>query len=628
LGDSGSILVKDVSLGFVLAATDGDVELWGSPEIGGPWTKFETPFELYQDSSGGDNWQSLNHLNRERRVPNTFRGYRLRAGGRAQTGLRATPAVALARGAAGVAVTTPHFWQNFPKAIEVGETALTMRLFPGQYGDLHEIQGGEQKTHELFVSFGPDGVSSIPLAWCRARTTAGAAPEWCLQSAAVPFLAPLGDDHAALVNSAIEGPSRFELKRELIDEYGWRHFGEVYGDHEAVRHKGATPLVSHYNNQYDPINGFAYQFLRTGDPRWWAMMSELATHVVDVDLYHTTKDKSAYSGGMFWHTYHYGDADTATHRTFPRAGKGHVHGGGPSAGHNYTTGLMMHYFLTGSEASREAVIQLARYVINIDDGRRTVLKFICRSETGLATLSARGYYGPGRGAANSLNALLDGHRVSGSRGFFDKAEEFLRRSIHPSDDIASRDFHIPEERWFYTMFLQSLGKYLHYKLELDQTDDTYVYGVASLLHYARWMAEHEHPYFERPERLRYPTETWSAQDARKSDALYFAARHASSDERRQFLERAQFFYQSSVSGLRGAATRGLARPVVIMTTSGYMHSWIGGATLPEPRMSARGDFGKPGVFIPQRDIAERRVKWLAALGAVTLLATAWLTWFR
>ena len=96
------------------------------------------------------------------------------------------------------------------------------------------------------------------------------------------------------------------------------------------------------------------------------------------------------------------------------------------------------------------------------------------------------------------------------------------------------------------------------------------------------MAEHEHPYFERPERLRYPTETWSAQDARKSDALYFAARHASSDERRQFLERAQFFYQSSVSGLRGAATRGLARPVVIMSTSGYMHSWIGGATLPEP----------------------------------------------
>ena len=47
------------------------------------------------------------------------------------------------------------------------------------------------------------------------------------------------------------------------------------------------------------------------------MMSELAAHVVDIDLYHTTQDKSAYNGGMFWHTYHYGDADTATHRTFP-----------------------------------------------------------------------------------------------------------------------------------------------------------------------------------------------------------------------------------------------------------------------------------------------------------------------
>ena len=40
------------------------------------------------------------------------------------------------------------------------------------------------------------------------------------------------------------------------------------------------------------------------------MADELAQHVVDIDVYHTTKDKSAYNGGLFWHTYHYGDADT------------------------------------------------------------------------------------------------------------------------------------------------------------------------------------------------------------------------------------------------------------------------------------------------------------------------------
>ena len=39
------------------------------------------PFELYQDSSGGDNWQSPVHVNAEGRVPNRFRGYRVDATG-------------------------------------------------------------------------------------------------------------------------------------------------------------------------------------------------------------------------------------------------------------------------------------------------------------------------------------------------------------------------------------------------------------------------------------------------------------------------------------------------------------------------------------------------------------------
>ena len=32
----------------------------------------------------------------------------------------------------------------------------------------------------------------------------------------------------------------------------------------------------------------------------------------------------------------------------------------------------------------------------------------------------------------------------------------------------------------------------------------YAYARASLLHYARWMADHEVPYLSRPERLEYP----------------------------------------------------------------------------------------------------------------------------
>jgi hypothetical protein len=629
LGDAGSILIKDASLSFQLHAPSGDVELYASPEIGAPWTKFDVPFELYQDSSGGDNWQSSNHLNRERRVPATFRGYRVKAAERAQAGLRATPIVALARGNSGVAATASAFWQNFPKAIEADASTLTFRLFPGQFSDLHEIQGGEQKTHELFVAFGPDGVSSVPLAWCRSRTIASVAPDWCVASNAVPFLAPLAADHAALVNSAVDGPDRFEVKREKIDEYGWRHFGEIYGDHEAVKHKGATPLVSHYNNQYDPIAGFAYQFLRTGDPRWWTMMSELAWHVIDIDVYHTNHDKSAYNHGMFWHTYHYGDADTSTHRTFPKVGQGKIHGGGPAAGHNYASGLMIDYFLTGDEAAKDIVVELAQFVSDLDDGRKTVFRWLDSGDTGHAALSATGYYGPGRGPANSLAALLDGHRLTGDRKFLEKAERLVRRVIHPQDDITARRLDVTEQRWFYTMFLQSLGRYLQRKAELGEIDAAYAYARASLLHYAAWMVTNEHPYLDKPDKLEFPTETWPAQDIRKSDVFQFAALLADPEERARFLERATFFHGSSVTTLRRLPTRTLARPVVVLLTSGHMQSWAAGSKSALPAAPGQNEgFGSPEVFVPQRKRAERRAMWLGAAGAIGGLAVLWMLLFR
>src|SRR5205814_910950 len=127
------------------------------------------------------------------------------------------------------------------------------------------------------------------------------------------------------------GEKTFEQKRETIDEYGWRNFGDLYADHEAAFHRGPQPLVSHYNNQYDGIAGCAYQFMRSGDVRWWRLCAELAAHTTDIDIYHTDLDKAAYNRGLFWHTVHYVDAGLATHRSYPRAAG--VGGGGPSPEH-------------------------------------------------------------------------------------------------------------------------------------------------------------------------------------------------------------------------------------------------------------------------------------------------------
>ena len=623
LGNGGSIYLRDAALTLALPdpADPAGAVIHCSAERGAPFEVLPGPLELYQDSSGGTNWKSSNHVNRQHVVPNTFRGYRLKAGGGERSGMRATPALLLSAGNRTLGVTVPCFWQNFPKAVEATSDTIVIRLFPRQYADVHEIQGGEQKTHDFAVLFGvPAGdAPEQTLAWFRTPARAAAAPEWYCACGAIPYLTPKADDpntgYLALVDAAIEGADTFEHKREVIDEYGWRHFGDIYGDHEAVFHKGPTPLVSHYNNQYDPIAGFAYQYLRSGDVRWFQQMDELAGHVVDIDIYHTDQDKAAYNHGLFWHTFHYVDADTGTHRSYPKAYK--VGGGGPANEQNYATGLMLHYFLTGSPASREAALGLARWVIDMDDGAKTIFRWLASGDTGRASGSrSADYHGPGRGAANSIAALIDGHRLSSDAAFLAKAEQLIRRCVHPDDDVPARNLLDAENRWFYTMFLQSLGRYLDYKAEHGEVDSMYAYARASLLHYARWMADYEYPYLEKPAILEYPTETWAAQDMRKSEIFKYAAKHSTGAERSRFLERSDFFFRYAVEKLSSMPTRTLARPVVLLLSYGYMHAYFQknpSESAPAPPTGA--DFGRPEIFVPQKVRALRRFKILAVTAA-------------
>src|SRR5262249_15814724 len=150
----------------------------------------------------------------------------------------------------------------------------------------------------------------------------------------------------AFLSGAVEGPNTLAARREVIDEYGWRHYGDLYADHEGAYYAGTPPVISHYNNQYDVIYGTILQYLRSGDARGVDLFDPLARHVIDVDVYHTDRDRPAYNGGLFWHTDHYRDAATCTHRAYSRANQqpGRPYGGGPCNEHNYTTGLLHYYY--------------------------------------------------------------------------------------------------------------------------------------------------------------------------------------------------------------------------------------------------------------------------------------------
>jgi hypothetical protein len=625
LGDTGSVPFRDLSLRIdSSSAFDG-----GSCIIrpGEAPIRLSAPAAIYQESSGGENWQSSVHVNRDGRVPLRFRGFRLEADGVRLEGLRAAPVLIAEHANGQIGATVRHFWQNFPKALELGTSDLTIRLFPRQFPDLHELQGGEQKTHVVGLTFGTDAVGNPPLAWIIDPSVVSVEPEWYARSEAVPYLMPLRDsqqpEYESLVAAAVEGSDTFEQKRERIDEYGWRNFGDIYADHEAVGQPQDRPLVSHYNNQYDAIAGFAIQFIRSGDLRWWAAMEELAAHVSDIDIYHTTEDKAAYNGGLFWHTAHYTDAGRASHRTYPRAPG--IPGGGPSNEHNYATGLMLHHLLTGCASSRQSAVQLADWVLAMDDGRRTVFRWLTRAATGLASSTASTlYHGPGRGAGNSVVTLLNAHRMTLDRRYLTKAEQLIRRCIHPADDIAARNLLDAEQRWSYTVFLQALGRYLDEKIILGEVDEQYRYARDSLLHYARWMAQHEYPYLDKPNILEFPTETWAAQDIRKSEVFAFAMRHSDSDERRQFKSRSEFFLATSLRMLGARDTRSRARPVAIMLSNGHSVPRLWEATR-APEGPTGCDFGLPATFAPQRQIAFRRAILLAVVGILTMLAA--LAWF-
>jgi hypothetical protein len=586
LGDSGSLIFKELAFEFRLPEARIK-EILCSPEAGSAMLSFakaEEGLELYQESSGGENWRSPVHRTRNGVVPFTLRGYKLRSGEKKLTsGLQATPLFWCGSGSSGFAAALPRFWQEFPKSIKADSRSLTVALFPACSPDFHELQGGEQKTHRVYLDF---AVEPHSFGWSRAPLTVAASPEVVQLSAVIadlPFVHDGKTVEKSLVEQFISGPEEFLRKREAVDEFGWRNFGELYADHEAVKHQGAEPFVSHYNNQYDPCAGMYRMFLATGKPLWGELASDLAQHVIDIDIYHTTSDREEYNNGLFWHTDHYVAAGLATHRSFSQEQIGsrdpRYCGSGPGAEHCYTTGLMLHYFLSGEQDARNAVVGLAEWCYRSLSGSQTILATIKNALRYLSMLRGADKNNPPvfprfpltRGAGNAITACIDAFEVSGDRKFLDRAEEMIRGALHPDDDMDARDLLNAEYSWSYTVLLVSVVKYLNKKRELEQFDAGFKYARASLLAYAEWMLVHEYLYLEKPEILEYPNETWPAQDLRKSVIFYYAAVYSSSERSTEFRQRGGYFYKAAAEELAKHASIGFTRPVALM----LQNDWVG-----------------------------------------------------
>lgn len=532
-------------------------------------------FTLTQHGSGGQHWQSPIHVDAQGRHPVKARGFTLQTAATTNTtnnakaapseGLRAQPtgtlltirnspdtnAEAVPHSALAIHISLKDFWQNFPTQLIGTRGGLRFELFP----HTTELQGGESKTWhfsgQLFNR--TDAEPSIEkLTPPRLRynhaylNNSGVFPHVRFSQTVNPI--------SELIFRGLTGDTNFFQKREATDVYGWRHYGELYADHEAVNSKPDSYFISHYNNQYDPLMGMTLQYLHWGELSWLDLIGPLAQHIKDIDIYDTVEDKAEYNGGLFWHTDHYLPAETSTHRSYSRhhtaAYEGYAGGGGPGGQHCYTTGLALQYWLFGDEQAKEKVLQLTSWIRAFYNGsgslldrtfRLLTIDFKKRQLTNIG-LKVPGFRYPlDRGTGNYLIALLDAFELTQTDTFMQEMGDVIRQTVHPTDDIAARNLKDVENAWFYTVFLQALCRYLCLKESLQNIDDDYWYARHCFVHYLQWMLTNESFYLDDPDQLEFPNDTWCAQEMRKANLFCFGWYFAQNAEP-EYLTRAEQFY--------------------------------------------------------------------------------------
>jgi hypothetical protein len=469
LGSGGSVFMEDFSILLPLARGT-----WASRVGLAADQPPLTATRLYQDSSGGPHWDSVNHIDKDYRVPTTFRGYRVYEGPRqVAAGDRAEGWLHVRGEAGGVAVGVREFWQNFPKALEYRDNTLRIGLWPREFAGVHELLGGEQKTHEmLFVFHG----ASTPEEAIERRLKAFQRPLYALPDPPALYAtrafwptAPLDRERFRLLEQTCDtfvepvGGESVLTKWEQIDEFGWRHFGDTFADNEVApekmvqdfpeHHFGRQP-ISHFGNEYDVNYGVMLQGLRRGDPRWMWLADVMCRHYADICIYHTDADGAeAYRHGPFTHTTHETAAFRSTHRMYPREAEQYglqYASGGPNAGHCYVASLAQHYYLTGDRVSREAFLEVADWTVHSPWFTQMMM-------------------GDPRGLGNFLMTHVYAYQLTQDPKYYDAALRMIDFVKEPFEGLGA------------TLFVKAVGRFLDLKWENGEIDQDYQKALEKML---------------------------------------------------------------------------------------------------------------------------------------------------
>ena len=550
LGAEGNLLFREFALvqkldldefPYVEVGENGKVRLERLPLVDQAY--------VYQDSSGGENWYHRTHMNRNLRIPLKFKGYEVvHEGTQVIRDDRFDGWLDLADIKWGGAVGIRDFWQNFPSALEARhDGTLSVALWPRFSSDDHELMAGEQKTHETLWYFRahrpyPRQVMQL----CSHPLTAWAPAEHYLASGEFGRNAPYNEElfsgfERASAGAILNPGHNFATDRERVDEYGWRHFGDVWAANERDQTGGPRQgelMVSHFNLEYDEGWGMLLHAVRDTEAQpelantWWEYGRAALLHEADIDIHHSTVEageNASWAGGKHTHTEHGVEAERSGHAARPPV---HVFGtlrwpwgpgGGPESGHWNDRGIITAYYLTGSRRFLDCAEEIAKVT-----AWRIEQSVHAQTEV------------PDREAGNSLQILTDHYLLTWDQRYARLIDAAIEAAHFEKSEWAKQ---APEkmEFWQLALYLRPIGRYIDYcTLAHGQPPKR---ALASFLGYARAMAD-------AAESGR--AEGWGKPREWASDALMMAARYTDSEEERErFIALAEQAFDNGWRGIIG-----------------------------------------------------------------------------
>lgn len=329
---------------------DGMPQTFASPGRAAEFGRLcsDSRVSLYQDSSGGKQWQKLDRNGYNRRifggdtVPGvSFRGYKVFKDGKEEfAGLRSPGLIDVRNNSRGLMLMFRDFWQQYPKALYGEKGRIAAKIFPDEAGRTFHVNRATGRTHEMLLLF--HGPKHYP-----------AHMDWYLQSFSNPLLPRAPAEWYARTEAWDMGIARTacvqlsQFDKNKLD--GIRVGSEAYGWISPW-----NPGGLHWNqaSQFAPwaSRGDWREFQAAEVSTWWGR-----------DLTPTQNECPEELLSRF-HLYLMGwnlREGKVTEMFYPGYKDTLAWIGVPDTGHAGMLMLLEHYRLTGDRFSRDAVERLA-----------------------------------------------------------------------------------------------------------------------------------------------------------------------------------------------------------------------------------------------------------------------------